>query len=289
MSLKVVLAALISVVAVNVSATSQTWDFEGATTSNDTFGNTLNYTQDGISLEISAWASTGSGCGVVAAKDGIDADSCIETARLEQISDKRGYLGIGIQNSTETNRNVWPDHGIDNANKSQNDNELEFEMVLLEFSEEVKLSSITAGLYYNKDSDTSVLAFMGEQGQTFNGAFNNANWADIVGNGTSGGWDLIARNSSFKNGTQVGSGATLGISNSGDIYSKYWLVGAVNNIFNPTGLENDWSDANDSFKFDSITTIAHADTTDTGVVNANAPASLVLVSLVGLLLMRRRS
>lgn len=279
----------------NAFATGQTWDFSTAHTNNNNNGNTLQYSQGGVSLTMTAWASTGTGCATYDAvgTNGVggnhdanntnykDVDSCIESAKLEQITNSNGYLGIGIQNRTETSSNVWPDHGIDNSNKDILDPELEFEMVLLTFSETVSLSSISAGLAYS-DSDTSIAAFNMNSTQSFNGSFaNHTTWMDIVGNGTNGGWNLISDNTEFPSR----NGSSLSVSNSEDVFSRYWLVGALNTAL---GGER-WSDMNDSFKFNGITTVAGTPTGPNTPISVNAPASFGLFALFSILLLRRKS
>lgn len=274
---KLVLASAMTVASLNVFATGQTWDFSTSAVSNSHAGNTLSYTQDGISLTVSAWASTGSGCASFQSANSslTDSDSCIEQAKLEQLGNSSNYYGIGIQNNNEASTNAWPNHGVDNA--ASITGEQDYEMVLLSFDKAVSLTSYTAGLKYD-DSDTSVAAFTGSSSQ-FTGSFaSHTTWSDIVGNGVNGGWDLIDDNDQF------GSSLSLNVTNTNDVYSKYWLVGALN-----SALGGGWYlDSNDSFKFSGITTVAHNTGTGTPPTNANAPAMLALFSIAGLVLLRRK-
>jgi len=274
---KIILASALSLASMNAFATGQTWDFSTSHVSDSHAGNTLSYHQNGVSLTVSAWASTGHGCAAYQSPNSplTDNDSCIEEARLRQLSSGSNYYGIGIQNNNEGSNNQWPNHGIDNA--ASVSGEHDYEMVLLSFSKEVNLTSYTAGLTHD-DSDTSVAAFTGTSSQ-FNGSFaSHTTWSDIVGNGVNGGWDLIDDNSQF------GSSGTLNVSNDHDVYSKYWLVGALN-----SALGGGWYlDSNDAFKFSGITTVAHHGGNGNPPTNANAPAMLALFSIAGLVLLRRK-
>ncbi|MGB3725022.1 MAG: exosortase-dependent surface protein XDP1 [Glaciecola sp.] len=279
---KFLLVSAMTVASLNAFASGQTWNFNTASTSNSDAGNTLSYNQDGISLTVSAWASTGNGCATYHSPHSSDTDtnSCIEEAELEQIYGNNSYYGIGIQNNNESSSNTWPNHGIDNASSIHG--EQDYEMVLLSFSQAVNLTTYSMGLTYS-DSDSSVAAFTGSSSQ-FNGSFaSHTTWSDLVGNGTNGGWDLIDDNTQIVGKNQS---ATLNVSNSNDVYSKYWLVGAIN-----SALGGGWNyDNNDSFKFSGITTISHSSGTGTPpVTNASAPAILALFTLSGLVLLRRRT
>lgn len=278
---KILLSTALVAAAFGAGASTQTWNFDKTITDNSN-GNELTFNQHGVSLTVSAWASTGDGCDRLTmspnandsdSRNDFDVDSCVESAKLVQNGSGNHYSGLGVINRDEwSGENSAPDHALDNANEpldnGVNNHDVDSEMVLLSFSEAVTLQSISAGWRWG-DSDSSILAFDEDSGYSTNFFSGHQDWADIM----DAGWDLIQESPSFQSNSLAVSTTT---------YSRYWLVGAFNSVF---GGHHD--DGDDAFKFSGITTLKQP---DTGVVTANAPATLAMFAgLVGLLLVRRKS
>lgn len=135
-----------------LAATS--WTFTGFHTNNSsTYGNTRAYTADGIQMQATAWANTGSG-------------GTIQNA----------YLGsdIGVRNRTEGLNVSSPNHSMDNASQ--------YDSILLSFSEAVILESLSLH-WYSTDSDVTVLAYTGAGTPSMGGKTYGGLLAD--------GWSLI--------------------------------------------------------------------------------------------------
>lgn len=271
---KLALVSLMALSTTSVLAGQQTWNFNDGHLSGHHPGNTLDLSTGGITLEVSAWASTDNGCnnhGQYGNGTGTgDPDPCIRDAKINDF----GSYGIGVENRDETANGYTqaPQHAIDNIKNGGNSNDLDYEMVLLTFSEAVNVSGFNIG-WTHSDSDLSILAY---DGSNQNPDFFNSNtrWADIVGNGANGGWDLIQESAN------VDDYSTLNVSN-GTIFSRYWLVGAYNEVFGGTH----WSNSNDAFKLKGLATVSHDDTSTT---DANSPAILALMGMFLLLMGYRR-
>lgn len=139
--------------------------------------------------------------------------------------------GLGIEDA-------WtPEHSIDN-------NYGDYDMMLLEFDQEVSLSSITSGWrgssngYYSssKNSELSTMAFTGEG--VLKEDFAGKEWQDLL----SAGWESAGdyRINSLNQATAV---------NTDTLTSKYWLVGAYNSSLGGT---SGFTDGNDFFKISGI-------------------------------------
>lgn len=291
---KFVIASMMTLSSMAAMAGSQTWDFGTQHTSGNVMGNTLQYSVDGIDLTVSAWASTSAGCntggGYGSGTGSGDPDPCVKNAKLVQHGSGSNYSGLGIINRDEQSNGVTgsPNHAIDNIKNGGNHEDLDFEMVLLTFSEAVNLSGVNVGWTgcssnggncdsAHNDADMSILAYT--RNNTNPGFFNShTRWADIVGSGTNGGWNLIQESS------DVDDYNTLGVSNPNNVTSRYWLVGAYNEIFGGTH----WTDSNDAFKLKGLVTASHVP--PTGTVDVNAPATLFMfASFAALALFRRKS
>ncbi|MDT0595762.1 exosortase-dependent surface protein XDP1 [Glaciecola petra] len=272
---KLALVSLMALSTTSVLAGQQTWNFNDGHLSGNNAGNTLDLSSGGVTLEVSAWASTDNGCnnnGQYGNGTGSgDPDPCIRDAKINNFNS----YGIGIENRDETYNGYTnaPQHAIDNIKNGGNSNDLDYEMILLTFSEAVNVSGFNIG-WTHSDSDLSILAYNGsnQNPDFFNG---NTRWADIVGNGTNGGWDLVQESG------DVDDYSTLNVSN-GTLFSRYWLVGAYNDVFGGTN----WSNSNDAFKLKGLATVSHEDTT--GPVNSNTPAVLALMGMFLLLMGYRR-
>ncbi len=117
------------------------------------------------------------------------------------------------------------------------------------------------------DADVSLLAYTGAT--PFSGNLNNlgSNWANLLNNG----WSVV--------GNYARNGTGQFNVNSGDVVSKYWLVGAYNNVF---GTGSGLGIGNDYFKLNSIT-IEAAKVPEPGTV------LLFAMGLLGLAASRRRA
>lgn len=284
---KLILTSIIAATSVSAMATGtveeQTWQFSSVHLNGDYNGNSLNLVSNGISLEVSGWASTAIGC----QNSSFDTDPCVRDANLKQWNS-----GIGMENRDEAHHGITgqPHHAIDNIKNNGGSGDLDYEMVLLTFSEDVNLDSLDIGWTYctrtwnqqcdssdnGKDADLSILAYT-DNTNSQNFFDSSTRWEDIVGNGTNGGWDLI------QHAADVDAYSTLGLTSGDSIFSRYWLVGAYNNVFGGSMMSN----RNDAFKLAGLTTITHSDTdTSTGV---SAPATLgMFAGLMVFLLYRRK-
>ena len=290
---KFCLVAIALLAAGNTFAGTQTWSF---TNSSDElnyngFGNSLQLSSgtggDQVSLTVSAWASTAGSCNPNGGYDFTntlaDADPCIRDANL-----KKWSSGLGIVNRDEDANHLTaaPQHAIDNIrNGAANEhitNDFDYEMVLLSFSKEVKLSALNVGWSlcgstcnsgtYNGstndgDADISLLAHTG--GGNTNFFSPSTEWADITGQG----WQLIDNYMDVTDNTSIQTKASG--------YSKYWLVGAYNRVFGDTMFSID----NDAFKLAGLTTMTNNTSTADPV---NAPVTFGLFGLIALGLLYRR-
>lgn len=277
---KFCIVALATVVAGNAFAGTQTWSFTGSETVENTFGNSLSLTSgsggDQVTLNVSAWASTGNES-VSCEADATESDPCIKDAYLAKYSS-----GLGIVNRDEYNNNDYdePQHAIDNIQNGGAAGDFDYEMVLLTFSSEVNLTKLNIGWSLcgtsactlnsyaagGKDSDFSILSHNGQSSlQSFNGS---SRWSDI----TSQGWNIVNNYAGVKEHSSVGTPSNN--------YSKHWLVGAYNNVFGGSMSLN-----NDAFKLAGLTTVSR----DTGPADpVNAPATIGLFGLIALGLLYRR-
>ena len=189
-----VLAGL-AVAGVAGSASATTW----------VFNNTNSNTSDGINATASAWGSTANGPA--------GTNTALESAFLTY----NGSSGLGVKNndcgsppctgSGDTNEGVSPEHAIDNDQRR--------DAVLFSFSDKVNLSSTYFG-WVSGDADFSVYVYTGS-GSALS-ALDGATYTDA--GMLAEGWQLVSHN-------EGGSG-TNAIASSSEIYSSYWLIGALN-------------------------------------------------------------
>ena len=265
------------------------WDFRPA--SNDTnekfskpadfgdinpFGtnNQLNGSVDGISLSLTAWSSSLHN-GVQDCKDNQGEDRCIQSVTLTRYGS-----GLGVINGDE--RDDTPNHSVDNNNQ-------DYDMVLLSFSEKVNISNIYTGwnyAYKNADSNhesrtqgdagASVMAYTGNS-FTGNLPFSTTDtWQSI----TTQGWDLL--NSDTKsNGNRVRSNGqnldVLPVTSAG-VYSNFWLVGAAHSVLRNAGH------ITDHIKIAGVDFVKQT----TEDVPVSAPGALALFGAGIFLMLRRR-
>lgn len=270
---KLILASLMTAVSLTSFAGEQLWDFTNLGINST--GNGYEHSVSsglGMTVNISAWSSTGKGCGKVNGNGNLkDKDSCIQDARLKSYGG-----GLGIQNRDEKNNS--PNHAIDNTNKKNRKNkELDFDMVLLTFTEAVKITGFGSG-WEGNDNESSVLAFTGNSAFTdFTGFGKKSNWSDILGQG----WELIDEDTQNTIGGTAGS-REFSVDDK-SIHSKHWLVGTYNSAFST----QTWTDYNDAFKLSALTVLTKDEDTSNSEVSAPATAGLLFV-LVALMMYRRK-
>lgn len=202
-------------------------------------------TQDGITMTATGWSNTGSG-------------GSIDTQALQAQTLSLYGGGVGITNldsGSDAGEGASPEHAVDNNGR--------YEMVLLSFSQAVKLTAVKAGWASGTDSDITVMAYNGPG--TGSGSLNGNTWAGIAG-----AWTSIG------NYANVGTNTTA--VNAGNTSSSYWLIGAYNNLL----INSGWSTGNDYVKLASVTT------TSGGQVPLPGTLALLGLGLLGMVSMRQR-
>ncbi|MFW8592449.1 exosortase-dependent surface protein XDP1 [Glaciecola sp. 2405UD65-10] len=263
------------------STVSPEWSFlsssaETGSVSGSGVNTVIHSVKDGISLEISAWSSSLHN-NVASCKDSHGQDLCIQRSQLTQYNG-----GLGVINGDEGNDT--PNHSIDNNNQ-------DYDMVLLSFSEEINISSLYTGWNYQynhlnsdgtytsrsyNDAGASVMAFTDTNSavslSSSSNNYSTLSWADL----TSVGWTNIGSDFSSN-----GSGE-IAVS-SGNTYSKYWLVGAAHSI------ERDAGNLTDHIKLAGISFAQNVNNPPPST-QVNAPATALMTFLIaGFALYRRKS
>lgn len=240
MQIKILSAALALALAGAASAAT-TWTLS-----------TGSVTNGGVTVTATGWSNTGSG-------------SPVGSQLLEQQTLSLYGGGLGITNKDacgsspcDANEGSSPEHAIDNNGR--------YEMVLLSFSQAVKLDSVKLG-WASNDSDISVMAYNGPG--TGSSSLNGNTWA-----GVSAAWQSIG------NYSDVGTASAKAV-NAGSVSSSYWLIGAYNPLANPGGGSVTGS-YYDYVKLASVTTSPGG--------SAPLPGTLILLGtgLLGMLSMRKR-
>lgn len=291
-----VLASLAFALTVSGSAlasTSSYWDFlqSGNDTDNHISGqgriNSLggSKTVDGqkIGLTITGWSSALWGGQTGDDKCGVEKDDkCVVQSKLTRYGG-----GLGIVNFDENDDT--PNHSIDN---NQND----FDMILLTFTEAVSISAIDTGWNYsysnggfgtnnndrNKNhANASALAYTGNGVPPAFSTFEEKNppyktWQTIANEG----WSEIASNAStVKSGSQKGE---IPISN--NVFSKYWLLGAAHAVANDLG-----NHISDHIKISGVNFHTQGSGGNTSTPTpVNAPGALLMLVAAGAFLIGRK-
>jgi hypothetical protein len=272
-----------------VSTTKATWNF--GTTSDDTGvlrNNQLSGSKNGIDLSISAWASSYKG-GRAYCADSDGEDQCVSRAKLRRYGDS----GLGVVTQDEIRqygRDFWGNRTNDpgTPNHSMDNNDQDYEMILLSFSEAVNISSIDTGWNYSytsgandryssNDSRTrngaqaSVLAFTGTNGLPSTPFSNRETWADILDNG----WSEIESNASTNSNGDIPVG-------SDGIFSKHWLIGAANAISRQLGAFSS------HLKIAGVTFATPSSGEPNNGTPVNAPAGIAFLMAVSAWMFTRR-
>lgn len=226
---------------------TQVWDFDNASQSFNRNGNGNRLTltsSDGVQLRVTAWSDT---------RDRNTGDT-VQNARLVWAAND----ALGIRNRDEGGQ--ASNLGIDSVTTDPSG---EYDMLFLEFDEEVRLEGIdlnlaTGGAVGNT-ADISVLAW----DQSGASALNGRTWDGILAS-NGGGYNVV------DNYNNVGVNY-YGV-NSGAVSSSRWLIGVYNPLFGAGG-----SAGNDSFLLSAL------QTTNTPVtVPVPGSLALALMALCGL-------
>jgi hypothetical protein len=247
--------------------------YDNSVSANNTF---FNLEQHGVSLNITAWSSSLGGSS--SCFDASGYDQCIQRAELTEY----GTSGLGAINDDESDSNY--NHAVDN-------NDFDYDMLLLSFSEQVNLSNLYTGWNYKLYEKRGRI--YGSQGQaeasamaltSNSSSFNPSTpfsstqtWQDTLQDG----WEIV--DESFDaNGTDkvsIGGGQyyKMPIASTG-VFSKYWLVGAANNV-SRAFYESGKYDISDNIKIAGVDFMKLGDFTDGGTGTISAPASIGIFAL----------
>lgn len=205
---------------------------------NSTYAKQYNYLESGLSLSVTGWSYNSN---KVTVQDWVGK-----------------WDGLGVEKVDS------PNHAVDNENG-------DFDMLLLSFDKAVTLKSIDLG-WISGDSDMSFMAF---NGGTFNSSsLLNKKWEMLIGNG----WQSAGN---YYNVDYGNSGAV----NLSNITSQYWLVGAYNPALGGfSGTNKNTTGKTDYFKVKGVVV-------DKPVIKVAEPGTvlLMLMGLLGLGLVRRRA
>jgi hypothetical protein len=192
---------------------------------------TCTQTTSTITAKAYAWSTT-------ANDSGGGSNNAMETAYLRSY----GSSGLGVTNRDQQvgtcsgdedcgeADGTAPEHAVDNNDRRDS--------ILFTFSEAIKLTQVAIGWpasnTSSNDSDITVLRYAGTGTPTLAG--------QTVAEMVAAGWKLAGHYSDVADETGPNNTADV---NAPAYESKYWLIGAYNSLFSPTG----WTTGNDYVKF----------------------------------------
>jgi len=209
-------AAALVLMSTSTLASVTTTNF-GSVSDTGTNFNEFSVSAGGVNITVSGWADTDSFSG--SGNNPLTGDDKIRKA---VDFDKNGN-GWSMENADEKNPNGSSTgyggyhHSADNFTGGSQD----YDMFLLEFSEEVNLSAATYSWRYGStgQNQVSVAALS-------NGNLNGKSWTQVKNNQTmSSGYSQMQWNSGYY------TDFTNNSSNVDGTFSKFWLIGALNTVF----------------------------------------------------------
>jgi len=151
--------------------------------------------------------------------------------------------GWGIINQDE-NWSDNPGHSADNIGSEEKYRDYDF--FLFSFTDAVNISQATYS-WRNGRTGRNQVSVAAMTSSASAPAVNGSNWSTLAGQATSD-WSQM-RNGSGNYYTNFGAAGAGNAGNVSDVYSKYWLIGALNSTFG--GSSN--LEGNDGFKLAGIT------------------------------------
>lgn len=265
-------------------ASTITGDFGGVAEEAGSF-NQFDVSIGGVDINVAGWSDTAETTSTSGTPnvDASDLDPFIERA---VDFDKNGD-GWSMTNVDEDNgASCGAGHSADNfgTNCSYQD----YDFFLLTFSEKVTLTEATYSWVEGttEQNQVSVVALDANGLATDvngNGDLNDNTWSNINANQTlASGWAQMEYSGASGHSYYTSfSGAAAGVI---DTYSKFWLIGAINEVFGGSGLEG-----NDGMKLAGVSFKKEPDTPN-GNTPVPEPSSIVLfgLALVGLLSANRK-
>jgi PEP-CTERM motif len=222
-----------------------------------TYASQYNYNRSGVNLSVTGW-SYGTESTVSKQCTKYKKGNCMayKNVTTTSVVDSIEQAAIGKWSGLGDEQTNSPNHAIDNENG-------DYDMLLLSFDELVNLNSIELG-WRSNDSDVSIMAFNGSSFAS--SSLLGKQWQNLLSEGWQSAGDYFNLDLNAKAVNPL------------MITSKYWLIGA----FNPL-LGNANNDKNaDYFKLENVVI--------SKVVKVPEPSAVALLamSLMGLVLVRRR-